>query len=91
MDVKPLIHVAGNPVHFGTRAIQRCAICGVKLLDHRVDKVVYKNGVPYTPATWSVGLFLEEVGEGKFKPRTALFEHNETCWMLVEEAADANK
>jgi hypothetical protein len=38
MDEPKVIHVAGPYVQCGTRIIQRCAVCGEKLVDATLEK-----------------------------------------------------
>lgn len=57
-------HWAGPPAEIAGRIIQRCAICGEKLLDNlNVGIPVGPDGQPGTFATWEPGRFVRWSGE----------------------------
>ncbi len=57
-------HLAGLRVIIEHRVIQRCAICGDKLVDNFVCPMsVRADGTPYTIGTWEDGC-LVQVTEG---------------------------
>lgn len=57
------VHLAGNDVRIGTRIIQRCLICGFKLLDMDLSRMAVPDGDDRGVATFAVG-HLIEVSEG---------------------------
>lgn len=61
------VHLAGNEVRIGTRVIQRCLVCGYKLVDRDLATVTVISPAGAAPAdvvsAWGVG-HLIEVCEG---------------------------
>lgn len=59
------VHLAGNDVRIERRIIQRCLICGYKLVDINLDRLSFVSTKPNDTgvSTWAVG-HLIEVTEG---------------------------
>lgn len=59
------VHLAGNDVRIERRIIQRCLICGYKLIDVDLDRIAFVSSNPDDKgfSTWAVG-HLIEVTEG---------------------------
>lgn len=61
-----IVHLAGNEVYIGTRIIQRCLVCGHKLVDMDLAHCVSYGADGPEPAeghAWGVG-HLIEVSDG---------------------------
>lgn len=50
-----VVHIAGTRVQIGPLLRQRCAWCGVVLVDYNVDNLAVPLGQDPTPATWPEG------------------------------------
>lgn len=63
----PTVHLAGNEVRIGTRVIQRCLVCGYKLVDTDLSRVAVisagDGSRDNVVSVWGVG-HLIEVCEG---------------------------
>lgn len=53
------VHLAGNDVTIEGRVIQRCLICGYKLIDDRPDHTMVPEGMDCGFSTWPVGHLIE--------------------------------
>jgi hypothetical protein len=50
-----MTHVAGLQAQIGTRVRQRCAWCGVLLIDHDLQRIAAAGGQAERPPMWEVG------------------------------------
>lgn len=85
-------HIAGHPIVIQGRTIQRCMICGRKLLD-TAEQQPYQgpNGHMFCPLPWQPFLYLSEDEAGKFVTVENPPEENELCLILVETEPEPEK
>lgn len=57
-----IVHIAGPPVHVGTRLRQLCAWCGFEILYYDLANVAVPVGQDPEPATWGVGVLVAVEG-----------------------------
>lgn len=62
-----VIHVAGVDVQVGLQLRQRCAWCGIILLDYALDRVATLEGQDPRPATWPPGALVEVRGDASWR------------------------
>lgn len=57
------VHIAGVDVTIGDRYLrQRCAWCGVTLIDYDLTRIAVPEGQDPRPSTWLVGALVETDG-----------------------------
>jgi hypothetical protein len=61
-----IVHTAGKVVCYQGRFIQRCAICGLKMIDTQGQELAPSEGQVVSVIHWPEGQFVEEEN-GKFE------------------------
>lgn len=89
------VHLAGNDVRIGRRVIQRCLICGYKLVDIDLDRIAFVSSNPNDKGidTWAIGHLIQvtegsptesiDIGDTKQPQFNAAW--SDCCINLVEE------
>jgi hypothetical protein len=80
-----VVHICGTSINLNGRVIQRCCVCGLKLLDTNVQKgYLVESGHYYDVRPWLPGIYLIEDGAGKFSVAEKQPEESDLCLELVE-------
>lgn len=86
---RTVTHMVGPHVNLGIRVIQRCAICGEKLLDTQYQAAVGESGKELKAHVWPFGR-LVRFSVGDAKPRSEVLLPpserlpEDSCLELVE-------
>lgn len=78
-------HLAGPPITIGSRTIQRCSICGEKLIDCDLRNLMVPEGEKHEALVWQIGRLVQKEGNRS----SVLPDSNElpedSCISMVEE------
>lgn len=76
--MQSVTHIAGNIVDINGRTIQRCSLCGDKLIDSKNMEIPQApNGQVLHVGTWEVGRLVRH------------YPGDPEHWVLIEETLDA--
>lgn len=70
------IHIAAPSVTINGRTIQRCAVCGLKLIDSLHEVAMNENGTPAPVHTWNLWDMIEMETVDDHTTRTMLVSQN---------------
>lgn len=81
-----VVHVAGTSIYVEHgRMIQRCAICGQKLIDSKdLKPIVIDTGHIFTVNPWPQGGYLKEEEDGRLQLLFEAPEEKDLCLALIE-------
>jgi hypothetical protein len=73
-----VVHIAGMPVFFGERFLrQRCAWCGVTLIDYDLAMISVPVGQDPMPSTWGQGEVIAVDGPANGTNASYVVEHED--------------